>query len=46
MGMFTVLAWGFVAFTTLLVMGVLYLWWEESSEVARSEKLAPPKSLN
>ena len=26
---YDVLAWGFVTFTGLLVLGVLYLWWLE-----------------
>ena len=29
MALYLALAWGFVAFTTLLVLGVLYLWWSE-----------------
>ena len=29
--MYTVLAWGFLAFTTLFVAGLLWLWWLERS---------------
>ena len=40
---FDALAWGFVGFTTLLVMGVLWLWWEESRDVARRGKSPQPR---
>jgi hypothetical protein len=29
MTLYTALAWGFVAFTALLCLGVLWLWWLE-----------------
>lgn len=29
MVIYTALAWGFVLFTTLLCLGVLWLWWLE-----------------
>jgi len=32
MSIYLVLAWGFVAFTALLVLGVLWLWWLEHTE--------------
>ena len=46
---FDALAWGFVGFTALLVMGVLWLWWEQSRDVARDvarQKKTPPKISN
>jgi hypothetical protein len=27
--LYDALAWGFVGFTALLCLGVLYLWWQE-----------------
>ena len=33
--MYTALAWGFVAFTALLVVGLLVLWWLESRSSRR-----------
>lgn len=40
MTIFDLLAWGFVCFTGLLSIGILWLWWEESRDVARREKTA------
>ena len=39
------LAYGFVIFTALLVIGLLWLGWEQSRDVAR-RKRTPPKNLN
>ena len=40
------LAYGFVGFTALLVMGLLALWWLESRDVARRKKVMLPEIAN
>ena len=35
------LAWGFIAFTVLIIIGMLRLWWEERRETARLKKTLP-----
>jgi len=40
---YLVLAWCFLVFVALLVIGLPSLWWLKSHDVARREKAAPPK---
>jgi|SoimicMinimDraft_17_1059745.scaffolds.fasta_scaffold879332_1 hypothetical protein len=35
------LAYGFVIFTALLVVGLLWLGWEQNRDVARRKKMSP-----
>ena len=37
--MYHMLAYAFVGFTALMVMGLLVLWWLESRDVARRKKV-------
>lgn len=37
MSFFTALAWGFVAFTALLLLALGWLWWEQRREEARRD---------
>ena len=39
---YLVLAWCFIAFVVLLVIGLLWLWRFELRDVARREKMASP----
>ena len=44
--MYHMLAYGFVGFTALMVMGLLVLWWLESRDVARRKKVLLPEITN
>ena len=44
--MYTALAWGFVAFTAVMVMGVLWLAWLDRQGRRAVARRAPPRTSN
>jgi hypothetical protein len=44
--MYTALAWGFVAFTAAMVMGVLWLAWLDRQDRRAAARRTPPRTSN
>ena len=44
--MYLMLAYAFVTLTSLMIVGLLWLWWLERSDLATREKTPLPKPSN